>query len=77
MRIVLTVGQCSDLDGVDRLLPHLKAKVLIADKCYDVHGRVVKPLLDSGKQVVIPSLRNRKQRREYDRFLYRRQAAFD
>ena len=72
LRIVLTAGQCSDLDGADRLLPHLKAKVLIADKGYDAHARVVKPLLDSGRQVVIPSLRNRRQRREYDRFLYRR-----
>ncbi|WP_311767871.1 transposase [Conchiformibius steedae] len=70
LRIVLTAGQCSDLDRADRLLPYLKAGILIADKGYDAYGRVVKPLLDSSKQVVIPSLRNRKHRREYDRLLY-------
>ena len=47
LRIVLTAGQCSDLDGSDRLLPYLKAGVLIADKGYDAHGRVVKPLIDN------------------------------
>ncbi|WP_027010041.1 IS5/IS1182 family transposase, partial [Conchiformibius kuhniae] len=58
--------------GADSLLPHMKAKVLIADKGYDAPKRVVNPLLDLGKQVVIPSLRNRKYRREYDKDLYRK-----
>lgn len=72
LRMVLTAGQRSDLDGADSLLPYLKAKVLIADKGYDAQQRVVKPLLDAGKQVVIPSLRNRKHRRDCDKVLYRK-----
>ncbi len=47
------------------------AHTLIADKVYDVHDRVVRPLLEMGKTVVTPWLRPRKVQRDYDRHLYK------
>ena len=64
----LTPGRAHDLQGADGLLP---AQTIIADKAYDAHDRVVQPLLQGGKQVVIPSRARSKQPREYDRDLYK------
>jgi len=47
------------------------AQSVIADKAYDAHDRLVRPLLESGKGVVIPCLRTRKTQRRYDRHLYK------
>ena len=66
----LTPGQISDLEGADVLLQSIDAQAVIADKAYDAHDRVVKPLLRQGKQVVIPSIRTRKTQRGYDRHVY-------
>ena len=68
---MLTPGQASDLDGAYVLLRHIDARMVIADKAYDAQQRVVDPLLQAGKAVVIPSIRTRKQQREYDRHLYK------
>lgn len=43
---------------------------MIANKAYDAQQRVVEPLLQAGKSVVIPSQRTCKQQRDDDRHLY-------
>lgn len=67
----LTPGQAHDLQGADVLLQNTPAQAIIADKAYDAHDRVVEPLLQAGKEVVIPSRATSKQPREYDRDLYK------
>ena len=67
----LTPGQESDLQGADVLLKNIAAEMLIADKAYDAQSRVVEPLVQAGKSVVIPSIRTRAQQRDYDRHLYK------
>ena len=67
----LTPGQESDLQGADVLLKNIAAEMLIADKAYDAQIRVVEPLVQAGKSVVIPSIRTRAQQRAYDRHLYK------
>jgi transposase len=52
-------------------LPTLEAAIVIADKGYDADQRVIEPLQQAGKTVVIPPKRNRKVPREYDRHLYK------
>ena len=52
----LTPGQRHDLEGADVLLKDTPGQIVIADKGYDAQTRVVQPLLDKGKEVVIPSL---------------------
>lgn len=67
----LTPGQASDLEGADHLLPNVIAQTVLADKGYDADERVIEPLQAQGKTAVIPSRRNRKHLREYDRQLYK------
>ena len=67
----LTPGQAHDLQGADAPLQDTPAQTIIADKAYDAHDRVVQPLLQAGKQVVIPLRARSKQPREYDRDLYK------
>jgi transposase len=67
----LTPGQACDLDGADVLLKQITADILLADKGYDADERVIERLQQQGKTTVIPSKRNRKQPREYDKHLYK------
>lgn len=68
---VLTPGQACDLDGADVLLPLVEAQIVLADKGYDADDRVITPLVQAGKSVVIPPKRNRKIQRDYDKELYK------
>lgn len=67
----LTAGQAHDLQGADVLLPKIEAPTLIADKSYDADKRVIVPLSQKGKILVIPSKKNRKIERFYDKHLYK------
>ncbi|WP_334472667.1 IS5 family transposase [Arsenophonus sp. PmNCSU2021_1] len=67
----LTPGQAHDLEGADVLLEDTQGQTIIADKGYDAQKRLVQPLKDKGKAVVIPSRSNRKQHRTYDKHLYK------
>jgi transposase len=68
---VLTPGQACDLDGADVLLPTLAAPIVMADKGYDADERVLQPLAQAGKTVVIPPKANRQEQRAYDRERYK------
>ena len=43
---------------------------MIADRAYDAQERVIAPLENANKGVVIPSTRSRKQVRDYDHHIY-------
>ena len=67
----LTAGQAHDLNGADAFLPDLQADALLADRSYDVDGRVLEPLEAAGIEPVIPPKRTRKTPRAYDEDLYK------
>lgn len=67
----LTPGQAHDLEGADVLLKDTQVDMVIADKAYDAHDRVIEPLLQAGKTVVIPPKASRNHQRGYDRHLYK------
>jgi transposase len=68
----ITLGQAHDLQGSDvLLLPEIKAATVIADKVYDADKRVITPLTNAGKTVVIPPKKSRKVQRFYDKHLYK------
>ena len=67
----LTPGQAHDLEGADVLLPGIEADTVIADKAFDADERVIQPLQQAGKVVVIPPKANRTTPRDYDQDLYR------
>ena len=43
----------------------------MADKAFDAEERVIKPLEQAGKKIVIPPKANRKSKRAYDEDLYK------
>ncbi len=55
----------------DVFLPLIEAHTVIADKGFDADERVILPLTQAGKTVIIPPKRNRKVQREYDKDLYK------
>ena len=59
------------MDGADVLLPEIKGEAILGDKAYDADARVIDVMKEKGVEVVIPSKSNRKEVREYDRFLYK------
>ncbi len=69
--LFLTGGQAHDLAGADHFLPGMDADTLIADKAYDADKRVIEPLAEAGKGIVIPPKANRRVARDYDRDLYK------
>ena len=68
---VLTPGQAHDRLGADPLLPGVAADAVIADKAYDAEDRVIRPLEQAGKAVVIPPKNHRRNPRTYDKDLYK------
>ena len=71
MGFALTPGPACDLEGAEVLLPLVEAPTVRADKGYDADDRVITPLLQAGKTVVIPPKRHRKIQRDYDKELYK------
>ena len=67
----LTPGQTHDLEGADVLLKDTEAQAVIADKAYDAHERLIEPLLQAGKTIVIPSRSKRREQSSYDCNLYK------
>jgi transposase len=70
-KLYLTEGQVHDLAGSDEFLKEFRADALLADRAYDADERVLKPLAEKGKEVVIPPKKNRRVQRHYDRALYK------
>lgn len=66
----LPPGQSHDLGGADVLLKDTPGQIVIGDKGNDAQAWVVQPLLDKGKEAVIPRCTS-KQPRQYDRHLYK------
>jgi transposase len=69
--LCLSGGQAHDLVGADRLLPEMRADVLIADKAFDADERNFDPLAAANKNAVIPPKANRRRQRQFDRNLYK------
>lgn len=56
----------SCLDGVDALLSGIDTDRIITDKAFDADERMIQPLQQAGKHLVIPPKFNRTAKREYD-----------
>ena len=70
VEFLLTGGQHSDVTQAEPLMQGHEADALIADKAYDSDA-VVAAAKRQGAESVIPSKKNRKVPREYDRHLYK------
>jgi transposase len=70
VRLVLTPGQSADVTQAEALIEGAPFEVVIADRGYDSQA-VVKAVRRRGGEAVIPSQKNRKVQRAYDRERYK------
>lgn len=68
--MLITAGTTADCSQASTLIDGLDAQYLLADKGYD-SDTIVSQAEAQNMTAVIPSRRNRKQLREYDRDLYK------
>jgi transposase len=68
--LLLTPGQAADVTQATTLIDAIPIQVVIADKGYDSQ-KVVSAIKATGATAVIPSRKNSKQPREYDRDRYK------
>lgn len=69
VKFILTGGQAADVTQAGSLMRGQQADAAIADKAYDSDA-VVAAAKRQGAEAVIPSKKNRKLPREYDKHLY-------
>jgi transposase len=70
VRLILTGGQVADVTQGEALIADIEVEHVIADKGYD-SKKLVETIEASGAEAVIPPRSNRKEKREYDRHLYK------
>jgi len=70
VRVLVTAGPVADCTQAGKLISHIKAGALIAEKGYDTDA-IVQIAQASGMEAIIPPRSNRKQPRDYDRHLYK------
>ena len=68
IRFFVTAGTIADCTQACALIDGVSAEYLLADRGYDSR-RVIEKALRAGTNVVIPPRKNRKEQRDYDRYL--------
>ena len=70
LKFILTAGQRNEITQGESLIEGIEHTIVIADKAYDSNAFIQK----IGKQectAIIPSRKNRKQSRNYDKYIYK------
>ena len=70
VRIIITEGTRADCKEAIHLIEGISAETLLADPGYDTN-EIVAYAQEKGMEVVIPSKKNRKEQRDYDKYLYK------
>jgi transposase len=70
VKLILTPGQAADVTQAKALIEDVPIEVVIGDKGYDSRA-VVEAIEAQGAEAVIPSQKDRKVQREYDRDRYK------
>ena len=70
VRVLITEGTRADCKEAIHLIDGISTGTLLADRGYDTN-QILAYAVAAGMQVVIPAKRNRKERRDYDHYLYR------
>lgn len=70
VRVLITEGTRADSKEAVHLIEGITAGALLADRGYDT-DEIVGLAVKAGMETVIPPKRNRKEPREYDRYLYK------
>ena len=70
VRVIITQGTDADCQQAVPLMADITAEYLLADRGYDAEY-IVEQAKQQGMEPVIPSRKNRKEQRNYDRHLYK------
>ena len=70
VRVIVTEGTRADCKEAIHLIEGISGETLLADRGYDTDD-IVAYAISQGMEVVIPSRKNRKEQREYDKYLYK------
>ncbi len=70
VKVIVTGGTVADCSQALPLIEGIAAEHLLADKAYDTN-EIIDTATERGMNPVIPPKSNRKEKREYDRALYK------
>ncbi len=70
VRLAVTEGKSAGCSQASTLIEGIEAECLLADKAYDTN-EIIAAATELGMEPVIPPKSNRKEKRDYDRALYR------
>ena len=70
VRILVTEGTRADCKEAVHLIEGISAEILLADRGYDTND-VLAYAVSTGMKPVIPPKKNRKEQRDYDKYLYK------
>jgi transposase len=70
IRAIVTAGTTADCKQAIPLIDGIAAEYLLADRAYDSNA-ILEHAVEAGMRVVIPPKRNRKEQREYDKYIYK------
>ena len=70
VRVLITEGTRADCKEAVHLIDGISAETLLADRGYDTKD-ILAYAVSAGIQTVIPPKKNRKEQREYDKYLYK------
>ena len=71
VRILITEGTRADCKEAVHLIEGISAETLLADRGYDTN-EILAYAISAGMDPVIPPKKNRKEQRDYDKYLYKR-----
>jgi len=70
LKFILTAGQRNDITQAESLIKNTSNTIVIADKGYDAND-MIQAVEQQNSIAVIPSKKNRKVQREYDKHIYK------
>lgn len=70
VRVIVTEGTRADCKETVHLIQGINAENLLANRGYDT-SEILSYAITAGMNVVIPPKKNRKEQRDYDRYLYK------
>jgi transposase len=70
VRVLITAGTVNDCKEACALIDGFTAQWLLADRGYD-SNEIIEKAIAQHMQVVIPPKKNRREQRDYDRYLYK------
>ena len=70
IRILITEGTRADCKEAVHLIEGISAEILLADRGYDTND-ILAYVASAGMEPVIPPKKNRKEQRDYDKYLYK------